>query len=208
MEQQDRWTKPEPLWREEISLPKFEALNEDKATEVAIVGGGITGITTAYLLAKAGKKVTLLEADELMNGTTGHTTAKVTAQHGLIYNELIQHFGEEEASLYYQAQMDALQSMEEWVKKYEIDCNWEKEDAYLYATTQKGAHKLEKEFEAYQKLGIPGGTQDALPFDVETTKALSMKNQARFHPIKYLLALIKEFTKMGGKSLSIPRLLI
>lgn len=199
MEQHEKWTQPEPLWRENMSLPTFEAMKEDTTTEVAVVGGGITGITTAYLLAKAGKKVTLIEADELLNGTTGHTTAKVTAQHGLIYHELLKHFGEEEASLYYQAQMSAMQSMEEWIDKYQIDCNWVKEDAYLFATTKKGAHKLENEYEAYQKLGIPGGMIDALPFDMEATKALSMKNQARFHPIKYLSALLDEFVTLGGE---------
>lgn len=199
MEKHQKWTQPEPLWREDQSLPTFEALKEDTATEIAIVGGGITGITTAYLLAKAGKKVTLIESDVLLNGTTGHTTAKVTAQHGLIYHELIKHFGEEEASLYYQAQMSALDSIEEWINKYEIDCDWVKEDAYLFSTSQKGAHKLEKEYEAYQTLGIPGGTDNSLPFDIETTKSLSMKNQARFHPLKYLTALVEEFTKMGGE---------
>lgn len=199
MEQHQKWNHPEPIWREDTKLSTYEPLNEDTATEVAVVGGGITGITTAYLLAKAGKKVTLLEADELLNGTTGHTTAKVTAQHGLIYHELIRHFGEEKASLYYQAQMDALQSMEEWIDKYQIDCQWVKEDAYLFATTQTGARKLEKEHEAYQALGIPGHSGNALPFEMDATRSLSMENQARFHPIKYLSALIEEFTKMGGE---------
>ncbi|SFK40137.1 Glycine/D-amino acid oxidase [Halobacillus dabanensis] len=199
MEKHQKWTQPEPLWRANQSLPTFKALKEDTATEIAIVGGGITGVTTAYLLAKAGKKVTLIESDVLLNGTTGHTTAKVTAQHGLIYHELIKHFGEEEASLYYQAQMSALDSIEEWINKYQIDCDWVKEDAYLFSTSQKGAHKLEKEYEAYQALGIPGGTDNSLPFDIETTKSLSMKNQARFHPLKYLTALVEEFTKMGGE---------
>ncbi|WP_226581647.1 FAD-dependent oxidoreductase [Halobacillus litoralis] len=199
MEQHENWTQPEPLWRENASLPSYEALKEDTATEVAVVGGGITGITTAYLLAKAGKKVTLLEADELLNGTTGHTSAKVTAQHGLIYHELMNHFGEEEASLYYQAQTDALETMQEWVEKYDISCEWVKEDAYLFATTKQGAHKLEKEFEAYQALGIPGQLSEALPFQMDATKTLCMNNQARFHPIKYLAALLSEFIKLGGE---------
>ncbi|MGP4059284.1 FAD-dependent oxidoreductase [Halobacillus sp. H74] len=199
MEHHQKWTRPESLWREDMALPTFETLKEDTATEVAVVGGGITGITTAYLLAKEGKQVTLLEADQLLNGTTGHTTAKVTAQHGLIYHEIMKHFGEEEAALYYQAQMTALQKVEELINKYGIDCDWTKEDAYLFATTNIGAQKLEKEYEAYQALGIEGELGETLPFSIETTRSLSMKNQARFHPLKYLSALVEEFTKLGGE---------
>ena len=92
---------PEPIWRENLSLPKFSTLNESIKTDVAIIGGGITGITAAYLLSKQNLKVALLDAGSILNGTTGHTTAKITAQHGLIYDELIHHFGLEKASLYY-----------------------------------------------------------------------------------------------------------
>ena len=91
---------PEPYWRE-VALPPFEKLTNHLDVDVAIVGGGITGITAGYLLQKEGLKVAILEAGTILNGTTGHTTAKITAQHGLIYDELIQHFGDEKARLYY-----------------------------------------------------------------------------------------------------------
>ena len=89
---------PEPYWRE-VALPPFEKLTNHLDVDVAIVGGGITGITAGYLLQKEGLKVAILEAGTILNGTTGHTTAKITAQHGLIYDELIQHSGEEKAIL-------------------------------------------------------------------------------------------------------------
>ncbi|WP_281658896.1 FAD-dependent oxidoreductase [Halobacillus sp. Cin3] len=199
MTQFEQWTQPEPLWREDTSLSSYEPLKEDTSAEVAVIGGGITGITTAYLLAKTGRKVILLEADRLINGTSGHTTAKVTAQHGLIYHELIKHFGEESASLYYQAQTKALQTMKEWVDKYNIACDWAEEDAFLFATTSKGALKLDKEYEAYQKLDIPGGTGNELPFSMDAEKTLRMRNQARFHPVKYLKAIVEEFVRLGGE---------
>ncbi|MYL29452.1 FAD-dependent oxidoreductase [Halobacillus halophilus] len=199
MTQYEHWTQPEPLWREDTSLSSYEPLKEDTSAEVAVIGGGITGITTAYLLAKTGRKVVLLEADRLINGTSGHTTAKVTAQHGLIYHELIKHFGEEQASLYYQAQTKALHTMKEWVDKYNISCDWAQEDACLFATTLKGSLKLEKEYEAYEKLDIPGGTGHALPFSLDAEKTLHMKDQARFHPVKYLKALAEEFVNLGGE---------
>ncbi|TGB02706.1 FAD-dependent oxidoreductase [Halobacillus salinus] len=191
------WTQPEPIWRENCTIDSFDPLTEDVTTDVLVVGGGITGITTAYLLTKAGKQVTLVEADELVNGTTGHTTAKVTAQHGLIYHEFRKHFGDEDASLYYQAQMGALRLMEELIDEHSIECDWVKEDANLFATTKQGAIKLEKEYDAYLYLDIPGALTEALPFDMEATKALQMKDQARFHPVKYLAVLVKELKEMG-----------
>ena len=100
---------PDPYWKDFIQLPTFPALQEDLKVDVVIIGGGITGITAAYLLVKAGLKVALLEANRLVNGTTGHTTAKITAQHDLIYDELISHMGQTKARLYYEANSEALQ---------------------------------------------------------------------------------------------------
>ena len=86
---------PESLWRATTDLPSFPRLAEDIKVDVAIVGAGIAGITTGYLLAREGLKVALIEAGRVLNGTTGHTTAKITAQHGMLYDELLSHFGQE-----------------------------------------------------------------------------------------------------------------
>ncbi|WP_082232535.1 FAD-dependent oxidoreductase [Halobacillus massiliensis] len=193
------WSHPESLWRKNANLPSFEPLKNSEDTEVAVVGGGITGITTAYLLAKEGKQVVLLEADHLLNGTSGHTTAKVTAQHDVIYDELIQHFGEDNAALYYRAQEDAISSIEKTIQELNISCQWKREDAYLYATTSEGALKLEKENKAYELLGVKGGLVDKVPFPEQTTAVLAMKHQAQFHPVQYLTALLEEFQNLGGK---------
>ncbi|WP_101842275.1 FAD-dependent oxidoreductase [Halobacillus sp. Marseille-P3879] len=192
------WTHPEPLWKRTADLPSFEKLTEPQDTEVAVIGGGITGITTAFLLAKEGKKVALIEAGCLLNGTTGHTTAKVTAQHGLIYHELMDHFGEDHAALYYKAQSDAITSIENTVQELDIYCEWSRQDAYLYATTKEGTRKIEKEREAYERLEIPQPMETHVPFDAEASSALAMTNQAQFHPLLYLSALIEEFLNLGG----------
>src|SRR5690554_5119090 len=94
---------PQSLWTASRNIPEYQSLHEDIQVDVVIVGGGITGITSGYLLANEGLKVAILEADQLLNGTTGHTTAKVTAQHGLIYDEFITNFGKSKAKLYYEA---------------------------------------------------------------------------------------------------------
>ncbi len=108
---------PESYWIDSTDFQGFSSLEEDTKVDVTIVGGGITGITTAYLLANDGMKVAILEADQILHGTTGHTTAKVTVQHGLIYDELIQHMGKENAQLYYQANNMALHFIKKTVKE-------------------------------------------------------------------------------------------
>jgi glycine/D-amino acid oxidase-like deaminating enzyme/nitrite reductase/ring-hydroxylating ferredoxin subunit len=188
---------PEPYWREE-ELPAFDRLREDAQTEIAIVGGGITGITAGYLLAKEGFKVAILEAGNILNGTTGHTTAKVTAQHGLIYDEFISHFGEEKTKLYYQASADAIEFIRNTVSDKQINCDFSNEEGIIYAVSDEYAKKVEKEWQAYEKLGITGGMKDSIPFNINTTAVLAMHNQAQFHPLKYLKVLLKEFVDMGG----------
>lgn len=190
---------PEPYWRDDIDLPQFDRLDEDIEADVVIVGGGITGITAAYLLTQKGKKVALLEADRILNGVTGHTTAKITAQHGLIYDELIQHMGKSKARLYYEANTEALEFIKETANEQDIDCDLIDQDAYMYATSEQYASKLAKEYQAYQKLNIDGEFTEDFPFNIKIHHALSMKNQAQFHPVKYLSHLARLITEKGGQ---------
>lgn len=187
---------PRTYWRE-IELPTFEKLNEDITVDVAIVGAGITGITAAYLLAKEGVKVAVIEAGGVLNGTTGHTTAKLTAQHGLIYDELINHFGEEKAKLYYDSASSAIQFVEATMNEKGIDCDFSKQDAYVYANSDEYAQKIETEWYAYQRLGIEGGLVGNIPFDIEIKSAILMRNQAQYHPLKFLKGLLDEAVNAG-----------
>ncbi|MCM3115890.1 FAD-dependent oxidoreductase [Neobacillus sp. MER 74] len=187
---------PKTYWRE-IELPTFKNLTEDISVDVAIVGAGITGITAAYLLAKEGVKVALLEAGSVLNGTTGHTTAKITAQHDLIYDEFINHFGEEKARIYFESHMNAIKFVENNVNEKGIDCDFSKQDAYIYAVTDEYKEKLVTEWEAYKRLGIDGALKDTIPFNIEVKAALMMQNQAQFHPLKYLKVLLDEAVKAG-----------
>ena len=164
---------PEPYWRE-VTLPPFEKLTKNLTVDIAIVGGGITGITAGYLLRKEGLKVAILEAGTILNGTTGHTTAKITAQHGLIYDELIQHFGEEKAKLYYQSADRALQFIKKTIQEKSIDCDFSEEDAFIYSITDEYANKIQKEADAYQTLGINGSLLTSIPFDIPIKNALMM----------------------------------
>ncbi|MGM8216765.1 FAD-dependent oxidoreductase [Bacillaceae bacterium W0354] len=190
---------PEPMWNEEVSLSDFDSLTEDLTVDAVIVGGGITGIATAYLLSQKGVKVALIESTKLMNGTTGHTTAKVTAQHDLIYDELLNNFGYNVARMYYEANIDALQLIEKTVTENNIDCDFEKQDAVIYSTSGEYKYKLENEYKAYERLNIKGDLTTQTPFNISIENALTMKNQAQFHPLKYLAHLVKFITDNGGQ---------
>lgn len=189
---------PVSYWRTNIDFPKFPSLEEDLDVDVAIVGAGITGITSAYLLANEGLKVALIEADQVLNGTTGHTTAKITAQHDLIYDELIRNMGRNEARLYYEANTEAMNFIRKTVHEERIACELSNQDAYIYATTEEGAKKVQKEFEAYEKIGIEGELVEKIPFEISIYNALVMKKQAQFHPTKYLTHLLSLIQEKGG----------
>lgn len=191
---------PESLWRGTTELPSFPKLSEDISTDVAVVGGGITGITTAYLLSTAGYKVTIIEAGEILSGTTGFTSAKISAQHGLIYHHLIKHFGEEKAKLYYQANTEALNWILNTAEELELSCGIKREPAFLYADTEdhKTLKQLEDEFNAYKKLGMPGEWLDNISIPLMASGAIQLPGQARFHPLQYLKGLLKVILEKGG----------
>lgn len=188
---------PLSFWQDSVQFPQFPSLNEDIEVDVAIIGGGITGVVSAYLLLQEGMKVALCEADRMMMGTTGNTTAKLTAQHGLFYDELIQHFGEEKARLYYKANHEAMEFVKNLIEKHSINCDLTIEDAFVYTENDQFVSQLETEMKAYDKLGIPGKIVEktTLPFQVK--QALVMPDQAQFHPLKYLRVLVDELKQKG-----------
>ncbi|NHN32992.1 FAD-dependent oxidoreductase [Paenibacillus sp. S3N08] len=188
----------ESLWLASSPPRSFPTLDKDIEVDYAIVGAGITGVTLAYLLAEEGHRVALLEANQIIHGTTGNTTAKVTVQHDLIYKELIDHFGVDKAGLYYEANKEALHFMRRTASELDIECEWTEQDAYLYAQTAESAEKLRQEYEAYMELGIPGKLLDAIPVPIEVQAALRLSRQAQFHPVKYMNGLIDRFEKAGG----------
>ncbi|MBM7552571.1 FAD-dependent oxidoreductase [Thalassobacillus pellis] len=180
---------PQPLWRD-TTIDSFPQLDRDMETDVTVIGSGITGITTAYFLVKKGFKVVLLEAGKVINGTTGYTTAKLSAQHGLIYDHLIRTFGKETAKKYYLANQEGLHYIDDIRTDLKIDCDFSYQPSIVYSAAPSGNRKIEKEAEAYKDLGIDGGLADnsVLPFPIQS--AVKMNQQAQFHPLKYLKSLL------------------
>ena len=152
------------IWMETARMPRFKPLNGDLQTEVLIIGGGITGLLCAYFLEQAGVSYVLVEAGRICGGTTGRTTGKITAQHGLVYGRLIRALGEEPARLYLQAQRAALARYRSLCRT--IDCDFQERVAYVYSLHDRG--KLEEEADALARLGQPVELvgQTDLPFPV------------------------------------------
>ncbi|UQW97933.1 FAD-dependent oxidoreductase [Rummeliibacillus sp. G93] len=186
------------FWRMSAKGLSYTKLANTVEVDVAIVGGGISGILASYFLAKKGKKVALLESRELISGTTGGTTAKLSAQHELVYNKLIKQSGEELARLYYEANSKAIDIAESLVKEYGIDCDFERTDAYVFSQKESSLEQLESEEIAYRKLGIDGEMVDDIPISFDIKGALVMRNQAQFHPVKFLQGILRELEDMGA----------
>ncbi|MCY9668415.1 FAD-dependent oxidoreductase [Paenibacillus alginolyticus] len=189
---------PESYWIATASIPSFPRLTHDIQVDVAIVGAGISGITTAYLLSKQGLKVALIEAGQMLTGTTGHTTAKITAQHDLIYDEFISHLGKEQTRLYYEANREAFQFIKQTIHEHQISCDFTEEDAYIYTSSDEFVEKIAAEFAAYEALGIPGDYLEQAPLPFQTKAAVVMKHQAQFNPMPYLLHLANHAAQKQG----------
>ena len=174
----------ESLWNQTEKLQGRAALAEDISVDVAVIGGGLTGILTSHFLEQSGRECVVLEADTIGGGQTGNTTAKITSQHNLIYQKLMQSVGKEKAKLYAAANQKAIEQYRILIEKYGIDCEWRDCPAYLY-TTGNG-ELLRKEHRAAVELGLPAELteQTELPFDVK--QALCFQGQACFHPLKFL----------------------
>ena len=156
---------------------------------MAVVGAGITGITAAVLLKRAGKKVALLEAKRLVHGATGYTTAKVTSGHGLGYTKIKNAFGEDGTRIYAEANQAGLERIARFVEEDGIDCDFERKDNYAYAEDDQQIQQVKQEAEVEQAAGLPASLVRETPLPFPVTAAVRLENQAQFHPRKYLLAL-------------------
>lgn len=187
----------ESFWHMTSSVDKYPKLDKDLDVEVAVIGGGIAGILSAYELNKRGKKVALVEAREMLYGTTGFTTAKLSSQHNLIYNKLIKAYGEEKARKYFDANMEGINIIREISEKYKIECELKEQDSYVYTIHKEKLEDLREEALAYQSLSIDGELVEDLPVNLGIQGGLVMHRQYEFHPVMFLSGLLKELEKSG-----------
>ena len=171
--------KHESLWHSTEKIDSFDRLKKDIKTEVLIIGGGLCGLLTAYSLKEKGVSCVLVEKGRIMNGVSGNTTAKITAQHGLIYHKLLKSMGEEKAKLYLKINLEAIGKFEELSEKY--SCDFQKKDNFVYST--ESFEKLQNEMKALRLLGYKAEFERSLPIPVDSFGAVKFSSQAEFHPM-------------------------
>lgn len=179
---------------------KFKELDKDTSTDVCIVGAGIFGLTCGYYLTKQGFNVVILEKEsEIASKTTGHTTAKITSQHNLIYKYLVDSLGFSEVKKYLSANQEAIENIYQIIKDENIDCDFERQDSYVYTNNAEELEKIKLENEAVNSIGFNSEfvTSTPLPFDV--LGAIKFPNQAKFNPIKYAYGLADAIIQNSGK---------
>ena len=200
----------------DFNKTQFSTINQNYIADVCIIGAGLTGLSTAYYLSKRGLKVTVLDKAEIGAKTSGHTTAKITLNHGLIYDYLINTFGLDFASKYYLSIKQAITNIKEIIDTENIDCDFEHQNNYIYSTNEEGIYKINNEVEAIksiekylnnnsifnsknaenQSINPQFVNTCGLPFKISA--AIETNNQAQFHPVKYMYGLANSIKKLGG----------
>ena len=186
------------LWMETSESPQQPVLPGDISVQAAVVGSGITGLTAARLLVERGVSVAVIESRRVCSGVTGFTTAKVTALQSTIYSEIADRWGDELAAAYAAANLEGLDLVRSRVDSDRIDCDLQTESAYTYAESDKGLKRIEAEVDAARRAGLDVvfTTDTDLPYPV--AGAVRLDGQARFHPRRYCLGLMKGILAAGG----------
>lgn len=188
------------LWlSEDLNKKNFESLNKNISTDVCIIGAGIFGLTCGYYLSKAGLKVTVVDKSDVARKTTGHTTAKITSQHGLFYTYLVDTYGEQFAKDYLFANQEAIENIKNIIDTENIKCNFEWQSNFVYTTNKAEVNKIKKEVDCVNAISFPANfvTKTGLPFEI--AGGIQFKNQAQFNPIKYINGLCDCIIKNNGE---------
>lgn len=182
-----RGDKMNSVWLDDAQRPRFSSLTQSIKTDVLIIGGGLAGLLCAYRLKKAGVDCALVEATEICGGITKNTTAKITVQHGAIYDKMIRRFGSDRARLYFEAQTEAGREYARLCKS--IPCDYETKESFVYSIDDRA--RMEREAAALTRLGAEARfvVPETLPFRV--SGAVCVADQAQFHPLKFAFEIAK-----------------
>jgi len=187
------------LWQE--SVDEYLSANKIDSSviyDVVIVGGGITGISTAFHLQKAGMNCLVLEAHELCFGTTGGTTAHINSLLDTPYSTIEKKFSKEKSKLVAASVKEAVNTIRETIERYGIDCDFKTTTATLFAKTDKQKEELDKISEATTDAGVKNEFINEISIPIKFLKAMQVSEQAKFNPVRYVHGLAREFEKAGG----------
>jgi len=192
-------TEHASVWLGVDDRPNYPALTGDAQADVVVIGAGITGLTTALLLQRAGRSVTVIDLHRVASGTTGHTTGKVTSQHGLIYAELAQHRGEGTARAYGEANEAGVTMIAELAEETGADCGVTRAPAYVYTTEQRYVADIDEEAVVAARLGLPARLADPDEVQLDGVRAaLRFDDQLHFDAARYCDALAAAVVAGGG----------
>jgi glycine/D-amino acid oxidase-like deaminating enzyme/nitrite reductase/ring-hydroxylating ferredoxin subunit len=189
----------ESVWAATIEMPHSGKLTESTQADVCIVGAGIAGLTTGYLLTKAGKSVVILDDGELAGGMTQVTTAHLSAAIDDRFTEIEKWHGERGAFLAAESHTAAIDRIEANINELKIDCDFARLNGYLFLAAGDEKEILDRELAAARRAGMPAELVPRTPLEHVTGPAIRFPNQARFHPLKYLAAVAGAITEEGGR---------
>jgi glycine/D-amino acid oxidase-like deaminating enzyme/nitrite reductase/ring-hydroxylating ferredoxin subunit len=180
----------ESIWMETGVETAHDRVPEDGVTvDTAIVGGGIVGLTAARELVDAGRTVAVVEKSRIASGVTAHSTAKLTSQHGLVYDHLVDNFGERRARQYARANETAIDHVENRIDEWGIDAEFRRTDSYTYRTGSGARERIEDEVGAAKRVGLPATLVEDVDIPREVPAAVKFTDQGAFNPRTYLLGL-------------------
>ena len=173
----------------------YPNLSKNQEVDVCIIGGGLVGITSAYFLKDSGLNTIILERDKICSHVSGHSTAKITSQHNLFYNYLINSFDKNFAKGYLRANQEAVERIKNIIEKEKIDCDFSNQDSYVYAYSSEDVENIKAEVKAVESLDFQCEFVDKLPLPIKSYGAIKFPNQAQFNPSKYANTLCQIITK-------------
>lgn len=189
--------KAKSFWIDSTPETNFSKLENGLKIDVAVLGGGIAGLTTAIMLKEAGKSVAVIEAGRIVEDITATTTAKISA-HAFFYSTMLDNLGKEKTQIFAEANLKSVESVSNLVSKYNIDCDFHRTPCYIYTEAEEEAGIYKYEAEIAPKLGLPVSYTEDIPFSSNVKAGVVYQNQAEFHPRKYLLGLSKEIDGEGS----------
>jgi glycine/D-amino acid oxidase-like deaminating enzyme len=180
-----------PTWDEDVKLPSFNPLEGDISTDVVIIGGGITGILSAYLLSKEGKKVVLIEKNSLATGATPLTTACTTQIIDTDLKDLIKIYGADDAEKILSSHGTAINTLEQIIRNENIECEFMRCPNFVFAKSAKEHEVLKEECGLAAQLGLKATFKEGTVGNLRATAYMKIERQAKFHPLKLLAELIQ-----------------
>lgn len=188
------------LWIETSEGSHFEPILDDILSEILIVGAGITGVTTAYLLCKHGLDVTLVDSDNIGYGATSRNTGKITEQHNIIYSKIKKQHNLETAKKYYELNKEGSLLIKNIIEELKIDCDYEEVPSYLFTQDDTTLDILKEEYEVCKEIGISCEYIENPSYPLNNVKgAIKFNNTAQFNPKKYIDGIVNELTELECK---------